>query len=222
MLNIRTSKTDTPSPTFVEAERKRGDNLAWIEPHLRGDDVTHLLLLGGVGPVDFRLRVAQSHARADLTPSHWSHVALLGARSEQLGNTPIFEISLTPENGFGYPPPTNAVQQSTLKRYRNVRRYPNIAIIRVPVPLAEVQGHLKRWAGRPAVLGAVALLALWLSCVWGVNRAGDAPRGGRGMPSATVSEYVGAAAGFDRTPGLASRSSCPEALWQSARWWHEF
>ena len=24
------------------------------------------------------------------------------------------------------------------------------------------------------------------------------------------------------TPGLASRSSCPEAIWQAAKWWQEF
>jgi hypothetical protein len=35
-------------------------------------------------------------------------------------------------------------------------------------------------------------------------------------------EVVFGAAGFDLTPGLESRSSCPEAIWQAAKWWHEY
>jgi hypothetical protein len=45
---------------------------------------------------------------------------------------------------------------------------------------------------------------------------------GLGMPSAAMVETVTGAAGFDLTPGLESRASCPEAIWQSARWWHEY
>jgi hypothetical protein len=30
------------------------------------------------------------------------------------------------------------------------------------------------------------------------------------------------AAGFDLTPGLESRASCPEAIWQAAKWWHKY
>jgi hypothetical protein len=35
-------------------------------------------------------------------------------------------------------------------------------------------------------------------------------------------EAAFAARGFDLTPGLESRSSCPEAIWQAATWWHGF
>jgi hypothetical protein len=35
-------------------------------------------------------------------------------------------------------------------------------------------------------------------------------------------EIVFGAAGFDLTPGLESRASCPEAMWQAAKWWHEY
>jgi hypothetical protein len=30
------------------------------------------------------------------------------------------------------------------------------------------------------------------------------------------------AAGFELTPGIASSATCPEAIWQAARWWHEY
>ena len=45
---------------------------------------------------------------------------------------------------------------------------------------------------------------------------------GYGMPSAAFIEALCAANGYDLTPGLESRASCPEAIWQAARWWHEF
>ena len=31
-----------------------------------------------------------------------------------------------------------------------------------------------------------------------------------------------AAAGYDLTPGLESRSCCPEAIWQAVRWWQDY
>lgn len=35
-------------------------------------------------------------------------------------------------------------------------------------------------------------------------------------------EAVLAASGYDITPGLDSHASCPEAIWQAARWWHHY
>jgi hypothetical protein len=29
-------------------------------------------------------------------------------------------------------------------------------------------------------------------------------------------------AGIELTPGVASATSCPEAIWQSAIWWHDY
>jgi hypothetical protein len=29
-------------------------------------------------------------------------------------------------------------------------------------------------------------------------------------------------AGLELTPGLSSQSSCPEAIWQAAKWWYQF
>jgi hypothetical protein len=45
---------------------------------------------------------------------------------------------------------------------------------------------------------------------------------GSGIPAAAILEAAFAANGFDLTPGLESRSSCPEAIWQAAAWWHDF
>ena len=44
---------------------------------------------------------------------------------------------------------------------------------------------------------------------------------GVGIPAAVFAEYVLGAAGYDLVPSLPSRSSSPEGIWLSARWWFE-
>ena len=73
-----------------------------------------------------------------------------------------------------------------------------------------------------AVLDAIDLIVQWLAYVWGVARSANPLLDGLGIPSAAMLEIVIGASGFDLTPGLESRSSCPEAIWQAARWWHEY
>ncbi|MEK6286751.1 MAG: hypothetical protein AABO57_13515 [Acidobacteriota bacterium] len=48
--------------------------------------------------------------------------------------SPVYEISLEPQAGFGFPTPTNGVQKGKLSHYRDPARYPNIATLGVPVP----------------------------------------------------------------------------------------
>jgi hypothetical protein len=62
----------------------------------------------------------------------------------------------------------------------------------------------------------------WLAFAWGAGRAGNPLYDGIGIPSAAMLEIVFGAVGFDLTPGLESRASCPEAMWQAAKWWHEY
>jgi hypothetical protein len=68
----------------------------------------------------------------------------------------------------------------------------------------------------------VDLVTRWLPYVWGAGRAVNPLLDGLGLPSAVMAETVIGAAGFELTPGIASSASCPEALWQAARWWHEY
>jgi hypothetical protein len=62
----------------------------------------------------------------------------------------------------------------------------------------------------------------WLAFVWGVARSGNPLLEGYGMPSAAMLDIVLGVVGYDLTPGLESRVSCPEAIWQAAKWWHEY
>jgi hypothetical protein len=102
------------------------------------------LLVGGRGPIDFRLRVAQAHARHDLSPSHWSHVALVAPRAGAASEAEVIEVSLDPAGGFGFPVPTNAIQVGKLERYRDPKSYPNIALVQIACPWEKLEENLAR------------------------------------------------------------------------------
>jgi hypothetical protein len=72
------------------------------------------------------------------------------------------------------------------------------------------------------VLDVPQLILRWLAYCWGVGVPGSPLAEGVGLPSAAVLEAAFAGQGFDLTPGLESRSSCPEAIRQAATWWHGF
>ena len=224
MINILSSTADSPSDLFIESSREDGqDNLDWLAANMpEGDKLTLLAMVGGVSPVALRLRFAQSHLRHDLEPSSWSHVFMLGRPAKNLASTLLYEISLEPAAGFGFPPPNNAVQKGRLGQYRDPASFPNIAVLSIPVDQKEVLKALKRFQMQRAVLDSLELLLHWLAYGWGVGRSDNPLLDGRGIPSAAMLEVVFGAVGYDLTPGLESRSSCPEAIWQAAKWWHDY
>ncbi|PTL85974.1 hypothetical protein DAT35_02485 [Vitiosangium sp. GDMCC 1.1324] len=181
-----------------------------------------MLLLGGRDPISFRLRVAQSHARHDLTPSHWSHVVLLEKNGPALSAVDAWEISLTPAHGFGYPPETNGIQRADLRAYEDGERFPNVAVVHVPLELHKVRLARERFMRQRAVVDGVGLITEWLPYVWGTGRNVNPLLEGHGLPCAAMVEVILGAAGFELTPSVGSRSSSPEAIWQSARWWHDY
>lgn len=227
MLNIRASSASAPSESFREEPRLPGeDNAAWLARQLAGADpgAATLLLVGGVDGTAMRLRIAQSHVRDTLSPSHWSHVAMLA--TDASGPEPeLVEIALDPPGGFGFAPPTNGVQRVSIETYADATRYPNVAVVHFAAT-DEQRGTLadatRRFQRQRSVLDATELVVVWLAFVWGVGRTGNPLLDGHGVPSAAMAEIVFGAAGYDLTPGLDSRASCPEAIWQSARWWHEY
>jgi hypothetical protein len=209
------------------------DNLGWLERATQtltskfGDvlisqQLVRLVLLGGTDPVSFRLRIAQSHIRHDLTPSSWSHVVLIHLKRVSR----IYEISLEPQGGFHYPVSTNGLQLGNVDHYRDRAVYPNIALIGIPssdkLTWEKINLTLTQFQRQRTSLDAIELLVRWLAFVWGAGRAGNPLLEGYGIPSSAMLEIIFSALGHDLTPGLESRSSCPEAIWQAVKWWHNY
>jgi hypothetical protein len=223
MIEIMQSTAKEENPQFVESKRKPDeDNVAWVKRHCPKTTQAVLLLFGGVDQVSFRVRVAQSHARHNLTPSHWSDVVLVKNPDGITTRTQTFEASLQPTGGFGFPTSSNGIQSGTLAAYRDAKQFPNVAILQVPVAGAKVKEAIEQFQVMRHVVNGVDLLVAWLAHVWGVTSADNPLLREIGVPSAVLMEYATGAVGFDLTPGLASRSSCPEAIWQAAKWWHRF
>jgi hypothetical protein len=223
MLYIISSTAAVPNQGFVEMVRKEGeDNVSWLARNQPQDDGALIVMVGGKSQTAFRLRSAQAHIRHDLIPSSWSHAMLLGNLAKNPASTPVYEIALEGENGFGFPPPTNAVQKGKFGQYRDPGAYPNIAVLKVPVEKKDVMKALERFQMQRAVLDAVDLVVRWLAFAWGIGQSINPLLENHGIPSAAMLEVVFGAVGYDLTPGLESRSSCPEAIWQAAKWWHEF
>ncbi|SNT44233.1 hypothetical protein SAMN05421812_10689 [Asanoa hainanensis] len=179
MLNILASNAGDASPSFQPAPRAADEsNLDWLGRELTGHG-TQLLLIGARDHIGFRLRVAQAHLRHDLTPSHWSHAALLGSVAG--AGTLLYEVSLDPPRGFGVPTAANALQVGRLSAYADADRFRNIALLRLPVPAEQWQGEststqisvLDRFRKQRSVLDVTELVPQWLAFCWGVGRAAN-------------------------------------------------
>ncbi|MEV6413722.1 hypothetical protein [Kribbella sp. NPDC051718] len=235
MLTVRgSSALDPAEKHFRWDDRAAGeDNLDWVRRQMdalghdsKGPKATWLLLVGGTSIYDFRLKVAQSHLRHDMTPSHWSHAALISTVHPRTGDSRLLETSLEPQEGFQMPSTYNGVQGATLDRYGDPELYPNVALIKVPVEpdlwrgdLENQKSILGQFAEQRVAIDVPSLILEWLAFVWGAGASGNPILSGHGIPSAAVIESLVGAAGYDLCPGLDSAASSPEAFWQTAKWW---
>jgi hypothetical protein len=219
--------TQTTRPRSIDAEARK----------LTGKDGVDgtLLLVGGNDLTHFRLRVAQCHVRADMAPSLWSHVGIL---CEEGSGLVLYEAALDPPAGFHQMPSTNGVQRGTASRYEDAARFPNIALLRFPIPKGDdarpargamegpetsrIARGIKSVCDQRGILDIPALVVPWLGFVWGAGMPTNPLVAGIGIPGAVFAEAAFAAVGVELTPGLSTRSSCPEAIWQAARWWYTF
>ena len=206
-------------------------NVAWMERALKcpgpagGSGVGSVVLIGGANLTHFRMRVAQGHARSDLLPSYWSHAAILVDTDE----LKLSEVSLEPPGGFRGVPRSQGIQSGCFAAYDDPARFPNVALLQFTLnqdcrerrfdSVGELIRRLHKDRGTVDVL---APLWKWLGYVWGVEGQPNPMLEGVGIPSAILVETVFAMIGIELTPGLASQSSCPEAIWQAAKWWGEF
>lgn len=229
MIPNRRSVAVSTNKEFVRRARPRGQgNVKWLTEVVGDDDPKGMLLLfGAVTRTAWRLRFAESQMRHDLLPSYWSHVALLesgGARDWRL-----LEISLEPQRGFGDVPRRNAVQRGVLSAYDDPDVVPNIAYLTFQPkvqskeqPGASFDEAVEATQHQRQLADLTSGLLDWLGYAWGVSGRSNPLLAGSGMPSAVFAQTVYAFMGIELTPGLATTSACPEAIWQTAKWWHPF
>lgn len=191
--------------------RKNEGNLAWLE-RVKADG--NLILIGGASPGHFRMRVAQSHVRRDFLPSFWSMAGLV-LRPGRVWTVPVEDIG-----DAGNVTGDNAVVEVPIRKFDDPTKWPNIATLRfaseITTALVDSVRHDR------GIVDLPALLLKWLSFVWGADTSGNPLLAGHGIPSAAFVESVHSLARVDLTPGMSAASSCPEAIWQSAKWWCEF
>ena len=120
-----------------------------------------------------------------------------------------------------------------LSAYDDPYVFPNIALLRF-TPGREmlrepcrnfdetVEDLVKRLRRDRGTVDLLSPLWKWLGYVWGVRNQQNPLLQDVGVPSAILVETVFSMIGLELTPGLASQSSCPEAIWQAASWWHEY
>jgi hypothetical protein len=206
---------ETTADSLPGARPNRLANFAWLESTGYRDGV---LLLGGTSIVDFRMRVAQSELRQDLLPSFWSTCGLLidgnvlmTARVDAITSS----SARVERNGL------EAVTLDAQSRYGDASLYPNIAILQFTDNHALIKEHVARIGQERNIVDLLAQIVAWLGYCWAVGGSSNPLMHGHGIPSATLVERAHGLAGIDLSPGLPSASSCPEAIWQAARWWYK-
>jgi hypothetical protein len=222
VISIRQSTAEKANEKLDEVKAEANEtNSAWLKRVKATDGV---LLLGGAAVSHFRIRVAQSHARDDMTPSSWSLAGIL------LDDTKFLSVPLDLYGDASEIARANGVQVCNMSDYDDPARFPNIAILRFTRDYDKIVTNAKLIAGdreakRPAqrsIIDLPTLMLPWLSFIWVCGKASNPLTEGLGLPSAAFVETVYGIAGIELTPGLASATSCPEAIWQAAKYWHAF
>jgi hypothetical protein len=101
-------------------------------------------------------------------------------------------------------------------------RWPNIGVLRFADRMPSVLAQVDVLRTRRTILDLPDLLVAWLAFGWAAGSAENPLLAGRGLPSAALVETAHTLSGIELTPGLASASSCPEAIWQAVKWWREY
>jgi len=222
MLSIRQSDAVSSNVSLDEVKALPGEsNSSWLK---RVGAERGVLLLGGASVSHFRIRVAQSHARADLKPSCWSLAGLL------MGNQKFLSVPLELCGDEAELAQNNAVQTCNIADYDDPARFPNIAVIRFTSDTKMILDLAQLVSGDPetkkpaqrSIVDLPSLMVPWLSYIWIAGKAPNPLAESLGLPSAVFIETVYGMAGIELTPGLSSAASCPEAIWQAAKYWQNF
>ncbi len=232
-----------------ERKQPTESNSSWLAraleaPEFRETELA-IILIGGRTSLDLSLRFAQSMARYDRSPSSWSEVALLVRQRGKRRTHRCYGMHLPAvQEPMAFdgdrrllrnvPTWNNGVQDRVDQAIDNPVNYPNIGVFGFSEARLEAirhrcgTGNLAKAAGevienycrRADVISGAESAWRWLGYAWGIRGQHNPLSEGLGLPSAMFVESVLSALGVDLTPGLASHSSCPEAIWQTFCWWH--
>jgi len=213
VIPTRESPVSSPNDELQELAPQDGEgNVAWFK---RSDLKVGVVMLGGTSLVDFRLRVAQSALRSDLTPSYWSVCGLIrddgSFRSVPLQPADIAAV-----------PKANAVEALWLEQFDDPAEWPNIAVLSFADNAEELEKQADRVAGTRSIVDLPPLVLAWLGHAWAVDNGANPLAAANGIPGAAFVEAAHSLAGIELTPGMSSAASCPEAIWQAVKWWHEY
>ncbi|HET9370618.1 MAG TPA: hypothetical protein VFO19_10240 [Vicinamibacterales bacterium] len=213
-MDIRRSPATTRNAHVTGTQaRQGGGNKEWLARRVQAGSV---VFIGGATLADFRVRVAQSTFRHDLLPGFWSLVGIAESSTSMLSAPLAFgpDPSMVPSS--------NAVRRVRFDEVDDPERYPNVGVIDFAAPSAPIVDNVRKLMTHRAAIDLPALLLPWLGFVWGAGDRRNPLLDQIGLPSATLVETAFGMAGIELTPGMASGSSCPEAIWQAAVWWHDY
>lgn len=218
---------------YKETAREVGErNMHWFErmaADMRASSVgvdvgqwTYIVLLGGSDTTSFRIRVAQSHLRSDMLPSLWSHTLVLQVAEGGTANATAIYVPLSQPDGVEFPVRTNGVVARPFADFDDPDIYRNVSLIALPVPQRDILIQLERFTKSRPVFDTLEYVLRWLAFVWGAARTTNPLHDNYGLPTACMLDAICSAAGYDLTPGLESRSSCPEAISIAVLHWAEY
>jgi hypothetical protein len=211
MLSMRQSGDRAKNEHLkLRAPKGREGNRRWLA---RSGIESGVVLLGGSSVIDFRIRVAQARLRQDLLPSFWSMAGVL--RGTMIDTIP--DVRELPDV-----PRLNALRPIRVSEIDDPARFPNIAVIRFTEDRNAINRAVKRVSRERTLVDIPELIVAWLAYVWGVASQPNPLLEGKGLPSATLVRTAHAVAGIELMPGHSTGTSCPEAIWQAAKWWTSY
>jgi hypothetical protein len=214
MIPVRRSPAESSNPKLRELAPKAGEsNVQWLR---RTAIQNGVMLIGGTSVLDFRVRIAQSHLRHDLLPSYWSLAGVLD------GGRTLWTVPLGSIGDASSVPASNGIRGCAVAEYDDPAGFPNVAILDFGAAPSEARSAIPHVSAQRVVVDLVTMIVPWLAFVWGAGSAGNPLLESIGLPSAAFVEAVYGLLRLELTPNLSTQSSCPEAIWQSAKWWHGF
>jgi hypothetical protein len=213
MISVRHAPTKKENDRLIGLPATPGEtNGDWLG---RTRAKSGILLLGGSSLSHFRIRVAQSHLRQDMLPSFWS---LAGILHDGMVDT----VPLGRAGDVSDVPLSNGVESCPLASFDDPGWYPNIAVIDFGLEPAAIAEAIARVKAQRSIIDLPRLIVPWLAYVWGAGQRVNPLLESTGLASAAFVETVYALCDVELTPGLSSDATCPEAIWQTVKWWRAY